>query len=363
MLFIPWKLWSPKIWSVRLNSLLKPKTAPPIPNQTDRPARRAPPPPPPPQANKDEVADLRATKEEHGPSDAEAGPAANAAPRGPSEARAAAARRAAKPKRTPSEAVADLRATMARIRALAAAKLDAATAHFVEHHDRHTNRKDSTCQLAVALPGVQLGVWVNVAKNLRLKLIEHPAVGVATDVPRPIILQLVGLRCLHLRHDPLSPADPADLFTVGGVLFVELVDVPERPRAVRARAPDVKDAGAWAMLRLTERSGALARQPYPAVDPITGQLQQSPPMQAARPPARPPFRPPRRAAPRGAVGRCARDLVPTSTGSADPIGLGPARVLIRAWGLRTGPGIFGAREREEGRGKGWESRRWERGRN
>ncbi len=218
------------------------------------------------------------------------------------DAEAACPGRAAKARRNPSEAVAELRATMARIRALAASKLDAATAHFVRHHDRHTSRKDSTCQLTVALPGVQLGIWVNVAKNLRLRLIEHPAMGVATDVPRPIILQLVGLRCLHLRHDPLpSPADllgevPPALLTVGGVLFVELMDVPERPRIVKARAPDIKDAGTWAMLRLTDRTGTLARQPYPAVDPLTGQLQQCPPMQVPRPPLEPTPRCPARPA-------------------------------------------------------------------
>ena len=104
---------------------------------------------------------------------------------------------------------ATLRATVARIRDLVTLKLDAATAAFVQHYDKHTNRKDNTCQLTVALPGVQLGIWVNAAKNLRLKLIEHPAMGVVTDIPRPIMLQVPHARRLPaagtLRRKAMPP--------------------------------------------------------------------------------------------------------------------------------------------------------------
>ena len=178
------------------------------------------------------------------------------------------------------DAVARHRAMIARIRDLIVLKIDHATAHFVQNHDRNTNRKDNTCQITVSRRGVGVGVWVNVGRNLRLKQIEHRDLGVSSDIPRGLVLALVGVRFLHLRQDPLSPFEAPELLTVGGVLFAEVLDVPEKPRMVKARVPDIKDAGLWAMMRLTDRSGTLCKQQYPAVDPLTGQLQPAPPMQA-----------------------------------------------------------------------------------
>ena len=56
----------------------------------------------------------------------------------------------------------------------------------------------------------QVGIWVNIAKNLRLKNIEYNSLGVVTDVPRPIILAvspdtLQGYLAHNKPPPPLGP--------------------------------------------------------------------------------------------------------------------------------------------------------------
>lgn len=49
------------------------------------------------------------------------------------------------------------------------------------------------CQISVANQNLKFGIWVNIAKNLRLKSIEYHDLGFTTDIPRPIILQVRNL--------------------------------------------------------------------------------------------------------------------------------------------------------------------------
>jgi len=167
---------------------------------------------------------------------------------------------------------------ISRLDKLIVDKIDFATAHTLEHLDKHTT-KDNTCQLSMNNALLRFGLWVNIAKNLRLKSIEYPELGLTTDIPRPIILQTVAVRMIHYRRDPYSPFELGDYFTIGGVLVIEVLEVPERPRVVKAHVPDVKDAGTWNMIRITETSGTVVRQPYPVVDPVTRIVQSAPPMQ------------------------------------------------------------------------------------
>lgn len=166
-----------------------------------------------------------------------------------------------------------------KLRKLVEVKTDYATAHMLEHLDKHINTQDNTCKVFNTTPMQKYGIWVNIAKNLRLKTIEYPELGLMTDIPRPIILASVAVRMIHYRLDPLSPFEMGEFFTVGGVLFIEVLDVPDRPKVVKAHVPDVKDPGSWAMIRISDTRGCVERQQYPAVDPITGLINAaSPPM-------------------------------------------------------------------------------------
>jgi len=60
--------------------------------------------------------------------------------------------------------------------------------------------QDNTCQHSLATPLQRWGMWVNTTKNVRIKLIEYPNLGLKTDIPRTIILQTVAVRMMYYTH-------------------------------------------------------------------------------------------------------------------------------------------------------------------
>mmetsp|Transcript_24971 Transcript_24971/g.59572 ORF Transcript_24971/g.59572 Transcript_24971/m.59572 type:complete len:770 (+) Transcript_24971:119-2428(+) len=167
---------------------------------------------------------------------------------------------------------------MLKIKMIIEEKIDRASAWMLEHVDQNI-ATDNTCQCEFFTPLQKVGIWVNIAKNLRLKNIEYSSLGVVTDVPRPIILSTCALRLVHFRKDIRSHVATGDYFTIGGVLIMEVLDVPERPRQVKAHLPDVKEGGYWHMKRISDTAGSVSRQEYPARDPNTGILAKVPPIQ------------------------------------------------------------------------------------
>eukprot|EP00960_Hanusia_phi_P071592 767585-Hanusia_phi.AAC.3 len=156
-----------------------------------------------------------------------------------------------------------------------------ASAKILENLEEHVT-KENICQIDFSTELQKYGMWVNVAKNLRLKNIEYPSLGLYTDIPRPIILQTVAVRMMHFRKDILSsPSQAEDFFTIGGILYIEVLEVPDRPRAIKSHVSEAKDSGRWMMVKITSSSGNVIRQMYPPIDPVTGLVQTIgiPPMQ------------------------------------------------------------------------------------
>ena len=169
------------------------------------------------------------------------------------------------------------RGYMRQIKLLIQQKIDRASAWMLEHVDQFI-AADNTCQIEHSSALQKLGIWVNIAKNLRLKNIEYSSLGVVTDVPRPIILQTCALRLVHFRKDVRSHDEAGDFFTIGGVLILEVLDVPERPKQIKSHIPDVKEGGNWSMKRVSESTGSVVRQEYPSKDPTTGIVAKVPPI-------------------------------------------------------------------------------------
>jgi hypothetical protein len=169
------------------------------------------------------------------------------------------------------------RGYLRQIKLLIQQKIDRASAWMLEHVDQFI-AADNTCQIEHSSALQKLGIWVNIAKNLRLKNIEYSSLGVVTDVPRPIILQTCALRLVHFRKDVRSHDEAGDFFTIGGVLILEVLDVPERPKQIKSHIPDVKEGGNWSMKRVSESTGSVVRQEYPSKDPTTGIVAKVPPI-------------------------------------------------------------------------------------
>ena len=97
---------------------------------------------------------------------------------------------------------------------------------------------------------------VNTTRNVRIKEIKYwDDLGLKTDIPRTIILQTVAVRMYHCRKDLVSPFKSGDYFTIGGVLFIECLEVPSLPKPLKSHVPDVKDSGNWNVVMITKEKG------------------------------------------------------------------------------------------------------------
>jgi len=116
---------------------------------------------------------------------------------------------------------------------------------------------------------IRFGLWVNVAKNLRLKAVDYSDLGLGTEIPRPIITNNVSLRLLHLSDDPFHFGDNEQFAcTLGGVLVVEILEMERLPKVVKG----------WHMLEVKDGDDKAKKIEYGPVDPITGIREKVPPM-------------------------------------------------------------------------------------
>ncbi|KAG2448008.1 hypothetical protein HYH02_007036 [Chlamydomonas schloesseri] len=118
------------------------------------------------------------------------------------------------------------------------------------------------------------GVWVNTAKNPRLKAVEMPQLGVSLEIPKQIALANVALR-VQQRSGPgvdefFSRCANAWM-AVGGLLTVDLLAMP----------PGAKKVRGWTLRQVTPLALNVQRVPYPippaGADPATWTSEEEPP--------------------------------------------------------------------------------------
>jgi len=145
-------------------------------------------------------------------------------------------------------------------------KLDAATADFLQEAESHANAKNE-CMTCLTQPSCKYGLWVNLAKNPRIKQLDFADLAISTELPKSLALASVAIRVIHYQADRLTPArtstEPllfgaeAPLMTLGGVLSVELLGLP----------PSTKQVKGWTLRQVSDESSAIVRQHYPAREP------------------------------------------------------------------------------------------------
>lgn len=148
------------------------------------------------------------------------------------------------------------------VRSCRISKLDHASADFLQRADEYANAKNEV-MLQVAQRRCKFGLWVNLAKNPRIKSIEFGVLSISTELPKSLALASVAIRAMHFTSDSLSPRDPPPAAleakggpyyqTVGGVLTLELLTLP----------PAVKKLKGWTMRQITDMCHSLHKQPYP----------------------------------------------------------------------------------------------------
>mmetsp|Transcript_21030 Transcript_21030/g.62186 ORF Transcript_21030/g.62186 Transcript_21030/m.62186 type:complete len:656 (-) Transcript_21030:95-2062(-) len=137
---------------------------------------------------------------------------------------------------------------------MATSKLDQATADILLHSDDHANVKNEL-QLALETDSLKYALWVNLARNPRVKSVDFPEVGISIELPKALALAPTALRLEQYRRDFASVAygQPSSYQTLGGVTVVELLSLPPAPKRVKGMT----------LRQLTTSATSVQRQPYP----------------------------------------------------------------------------------------------------
>ena len=142
-------------------------------------------------------------------------------------------------------------------RAMVLAKVDGATGDFLSHADEHANARNEV-QYEHSAPSCKFGLWVNLAKNPRIKSIEFDALSITTELPKQLALASIALRVMQFSSELLTPQQPplgasSPFMALGGVLSIELMALPQPPKKVKG----------WTIRPVAEAGVPIVRQSYP----------------------------------------------------------------------------------------------------
>ncbi len=118
-------------------------------------------------------------------------------------------------------------------------KLDGATAEFLQRAEEFYNRDTQSCIVMLPAAGCRFGLWVNLAKNPRMKMIEYAELNVTIELPKALALASIAVRVAQYEDDIVSPyaseeaRAAATLMALGGVLKIDLVGLPQPPKKVK----------------------------------------------------------------------------------------------------------------------------------
>jgi len=118
-------------------------------------------------------------------------------------------------------------------------KLDGATAEFLQRSEEFYNKETQSCIVMLPAAGCRYGLWVNLAKNPRMKMIEYPELSITIELPKALALASIGVRVRQYDDDIVSPYASAEarasatMMTLGGILRVDLTSLPQPPKKTK----------------------------------------------------------------------------------------------------------------------------------
>jgi cancer susceptibility candidate protein 1 len=152
-------------------------------------------------------------------------------------------------------------------------KIDYTTALLLNTASKYTNEKNE-CKISSDAGSLKFGVWINVAlKPFRLKVVDFGNSGIIVDIPKPLALHSVAVRVVYhpanyvVGANSANSGDTTDV-PVGGVLHMDLLEMPPAPRTVKG----------WAMRQVTDLSKDVGRMSYPPGSDGGGGASNAPPL-------------------------------------------------------------------------------------
>ncbi|KAJ3148431.1 Protein casc1 [Geranomyces variabilis] len=162
-------------------------------------------------------------------------------------------------------AAASLTGHLLRIRQLVHSKWDRATTQILQHIDQFAREPNENFQLAASTHNYAFGVWGNLTKNPRHKVIDFADLRMSTSLPKPLVLGNVSIRML-LESGFTATAEYEDqavvgkrppMSVIGGVLNFDLIEMPDPPKTIDA----------WTIRPMLAREGKITTIAYPFKKP------------------------------------------------------------------------------------------------
>ena len=160
------------------------------------------------------------------------------------------------------------------MRALTEAATDGAVARLALRADAFQDAEGAIL-VRDAREGFECAVWMNHVVFPRFKAIEVPELGgLVVELPKEVATEKsIGLRAFRRAYSPFVPDDAEDPTSVGGVLTLELIELP----------PLATKTSGWTIREVTPLASRVHVRAYPKPD-----VDAPPPRRTTSPSTRPP---------------------------------------------------------------------------
>lgn len=131
---------------------------------------------------------------------------------------------------------------------------DMATAWFLRHCDYFADEEGSVRHEEI-VEACKWGLWLNINKNPRMKLLEFPVLGCSLEIVKQLALAPIAIRAQHLPTcDEHNSVCTNELIAVGLVMTFELLTLPPPSKAT---------VNQWVMHMHSPLTNSINKIPYP----------------------------------------------------------------------------------------------------
>ncbi|KAI8812586.1 hypothetical protein BJ742DRAFT_792944 [Cladochytrium replicatum] len=144
------------------------------------------------------------------------------------------------------------------LRKLLMEKWDSLSNHILQHIDQFPREPNENFQMTISLPNHSFGIWANLTRNPRFKMIEFNEINISASLPKPLVLANAAIRVLFQTSPTAAfpfeaQSEGIHLSVVGGVMHLDLLELPELP----------KQLDSWTIRQLLSPTGQLKKLSYP----------------------------------------------------------------------------------------------------
>lgn len=148
-----------------------------------------------------------------------------------------------------------------QLRSVTEDRINLMTAGILQVADVYATAKNEV-QLHHQTPHIRYGLWVNLARNPRVKQIDFENLHFSCEITKSLAIANIAIRLTHTTYDSRTEGANNKHVPLGGIFSYDLLALPAAPKRVKA----------WTLRQVTQLSTTLQRLPYPlqSSDPAGG---------------------------------------------------------------------------------------------